>query len=99
MRQDEGVIEFTEWAKEILTKSQQAAARFDPDAKIRLALVGGTVQAILIDDPDPTDEIVSLGGLGIFVEKGLEGLVDVEEPHDRIVLKPLGAAANVRAEH
>jgi len=33
------------------------------------------------------------------VEEGLVGLHDVEEPHDRLVLKPPGSSPNVRGEH
>lgn len=93
------MIEFTDWAKEILTRSHQAAARFDPDAKLRLARVGGAVQAVLTDAPDPSDEPVTLDEVTLYVERGLEGLVDIEEPHDRVVLKPPGSAPNPRQSH
>ena len=89
-------VEFTEWAKEILEKSDQAARRFNPDAKVRLARVGGTVQAVLTDVPGSDDVSIDLGPATIYVEAGLEGLVDVEEPHDRLVLKPKGSAPNTR---
>jgi hypothetical protein len=93
------VIELTDWAKEILEKSDQAARRFNPDAKIRLARTGGTVQALLTDEPGPDDLEIAVGPATIYVEAGLEGLVDVEEPHDRLVLKPKGSPPNVRGEH
>jgi hypothetical protein len=89
-------IEFTEWAKEILEKSDRAARRFNPDAKVRLARVAGTVQALLTDQPGSDDVTVELGPATVYVEAGLEGLVDVEEPHDRLVLKPAGSAPNPR---
>lgn len=93
------MIEFTEWAREILEKSDQAARRFNPDAKIRLARVGGSVQAVLTDQPNPQDSQVEIGPATIYVEVGLNGLVDVEEPHDRLVLKPAGSKPNVRGSH
>ena len=93
------MVEFTEWARDILTRSHQAARRFNPDANVRVARVGGAVQAVLTDDPDPGDTLVSIGEVAIYVEGGLSGLVDVEEPHDRIVLKPAGSEPNVRGEH
>ena len=34
----------------------------------------------------------------LFVEDGIEGLVDVVEPHDQLVLRPIGSAPNPR-EH
>jgi hypothetical protein len=93
------MIEFTDWAKDILGRAQSAARRFDPDVRIRLARVGGTIQATLTDAPAADDLEVEVGEMTLFVEHGLEGLVDVEEPHDRLVLRPSGSAPNVRAEH
>jgi hypothetical protein len=93
------VIEFTDWAKDILGRSQAAARRFNPDAKIRLAHLGGQVQAQLTDRPADDDQVFDLDGVTVYVESGLEGLVDIEEPHDRPVLKPLGAPWNDRGAH
>lgn len=92
-------VEFTEWAKEILEKSDQAARRFNPDARVRLARSGGVVQAQLTDQRHPDDQEMGIGPATIYVEAGLEGLVDVEEPHDRLVLKPKGSPPNVRGDH
>jgi hypothetical protein len=93
------MVEFTDWARDILNRSQQAAARFNPDAKIRLARTAAGVEALLTDRPDPTDRPVHVDKVTVYVEDGLEGLVDVEEPHDRLVLKPPGSPPNVRGEH
>jgi hypothetical protein len=99
VRENRAVIEFTDWARDILTRSQEAAWRFNPDARIRLARMGGIVQAALTEEPGPDDRPVRLGDVTVYVEAGLEGLVDVEEPHDRIVLKPPGSSPNPRNEH
>jgi hypothetical protein len=93
------VIELTDWARDILQRSQEAARRFNPDAMIRLARTSSGVQAILTDALAPSDETVSVGGMTLYVERGLEGLVDVEEPHDRLVLRPAGSAPNPRGSH
>jgi hypothetical protein len=93
------MIEVTDWARDILTRSQQAARRFNPSATIRLARIGGTVQAVLAEAPEPGDQPIDLGGVTVHVEEGLQGLVDVEEPHDRLVLKPAGSTPNLRQEH
>jgi hypothetical protein len=93
------VIEFTDWAKDILERAQRAAARFDPGVRIRLARMSGTIQATLTDGPSPDDLEVDIGEMTLLVERGLEGLVDVEEPHDRLVLRPSGSTPNVRGEH
>ena len=35
----------------------------------------------------------------LHATNGLDGLVDIEEPHDRVVLKPPGSAPNARGDH
>jgi hypothetical protein len=93
------VIAFTDWAMDILTRSQEAARRFNPDAKIRLMRTPSGVQAVLTDRSEPGDEVVPVGEMTLYVEPGLEGLLDVQEPHDRLVLRPYGSAPNIRGEH
>lgn len=92
-------IELTDWARDILQRSQAAARRFNPDARIRLARTGGGVETVLTDRPGHGDVEVEVGGVTIYVEPGLEGLLDVEEPHDRLVLRPPGSTPNARQPH
>ena len=92
-------IEFTEWAKDILQRADSGARRLNPDARVRLVRAGATMEAVLVDAPASDDAAFSIGDATIFVERGLQGLVDVEEPHDRLVLKPLGSQPNIREEH
>jgi 2-phospho-L-lactate guanylyltransferase (CobY/MobA/RfbA family) len=93
------VIEVTDWAVDILTRAQAAARRFDAGARIRLARVDGGVQAVLAQGPQPGDWEVVVGDMVLLVEEGLEGLLDVEEPHDRLVLRSAGSSPNPRGEH
>jgi hypothetical protein len=93
------VIEVTDWARDILSRSHAAARRFNADATIRLARTPAGVEAVLADGPDPRDREVRIGEAVVYVEEGLEGLLDVEEPHDRLVLKPPGSAPNPRGHH
>jgi hypothetical protein len=93
------VIAFTEWAEDILTRSQAAARRFNPDAKIRLTRTPSGVQAVLADHVEAGDELVPVRAMTLYVEAGLEGLLDVQEPHDRLVLRPHGSTPNARGEH
>jgi hypothetical protein len=93
------VIEVTDWARDILTRSQEAARRFNPDARIRLARIGGEVQAVLAEKAESGDREVEVGEVSLYVEEGLEGLLDIEEPHDRLVLRPAGSTPNVRGPH
>jgi hypothetical protein len=90
------VIEVTAWARDILARAYQAARRFNPDARIRVARVGNAVEAMLAAASDPGDQEVPVEDMTVYVEEGLEGLLDVEEPHDRLILRPLGSTPNVR---
>jgi Fe-S cluster assembly iron-binding protein IscA len=91
------VIEFTDWAVDILEKADRAARRFNPDARVRIARAGGSgVRFELTDAPEPTDAVSEQEGFTVFVEDGLEGLVDVVEPHDQLVLRPTGSAPSER---
>lgn len=91
-------VEFTDWAKDILRRSSEAARRFNPGAVIRLARSREGVEAVLAEAPEPGDEPADAGGVTVYLEAGLSGLVDVEEPHDRLVLKPAGSTPNVRPD-
>jgi hypothetical protein len=93
------MIEFTDWAIDILQRAQSAAARFDPKARVRLARTAAGVEAMLVHDPEPEDTEVPAGDIAIFLEEGLQGLVDIEEPHDRLVLRPTGSTPNPRGSH
>ena len=90
------MISFTDWAIEILSKAETAARRFNPEARIRVMRDGASVRFELTDEPEPSDAVVDRDGFTLFVQDGLEGLVDVEEPHDRLVLRPLGSTPNQR---
>jgi hypothetical protein len=93
------MLQFTEWAKEIIERADSGARRLNPDARIRLVRRSGEMEAVLTDAPEPSDEEVTVGACTIYVEKGLDGLVDIEEPHDRIVLRPAGSTPNIREPH
>ena len=92
-------IETTEWARDILGRSQAAMRRFNPGGVIRLVRTPSGVEARLADEPEATDEKVEAGEAEVFAEAGLEGLIDIEEPHDRIVLRAAGSAPNERPSH
>jgi hypothetical protein len=94
------MIEFTEWAVDILARADVAARRFNPDARVRLVRDGGGVRFELTDEQAPTDLAVERDGFTLFVEAGVEGIVDVVEPHDRLILRPPGSTErSVRGDH
>lgn len=84
------MIAFTDWAVEILQRTWQAARRFNPDAMVRLHRSDGGIEFTLTDEPEETDERVQGDGFELLVEAGLEGTVDVVEPHDRLILRRPG---------
>ncbi len=92
-------LEFTDWARDILGRSQEAARRFNPRARIRLVLEDGAMEARLTEAAEPDDIEVDVDGVAVLVAGGIKGLVDIEEPHDRIVLRPAGSAPNPRGDH
>ena len=93
------MIEFTEWATEILQRAQEAAVRFNPDAKIRLCATRAGVEAVLTDEPAADDQVMAVGEMTLYVEAGLAGLVDCREPHDELVLRPAGSPPNPKGVH
>jgi hypothetical protein len=94
------VIDVSDWARDILGRSQSAARRFDPSVVIRLVRTPSGVEARLAAGAEDDDQRVEVAEeVTVFAEPGLEGLLDVEEPHDRLVLKPPGSTPNTREGH
>ena len=85
------MIEFTEWSTRILRRSFEATRRFDANARIRIARGRDGVEFAIVDGPSAGDRLVDGEGFSVLVEDGLEGVVDVEEPHDRLILRPPGS--------
>jgi hypothetical protein len=93
-------IGFTEWATDILHRTHEAARRLNPDATVRLARAGEGVAFTLTDEREPSDTLVHGEGFELLVQQGLEGTVDVVEPHDQLVLRPPGSTErSVRESH
>ena len=93
-------IAFTDWATDILRRTHEAARRFNPEATVRLHRTEGAVAFDLTDERADGDELIRGEGFELLVETGLEGTVDVVEPHDQLILRPPGDAdRSVRAPH
>lgn len=86
------MIEVTPRAVDLLTKADTAARRFNPDARIRLVADVPGVRFVLADGPEEGDVTVERDAVTFFVDGSLDGIVDVEEPHDRLVLRPSASA-------
>jgi hypothetical protein len=94
------MIEFTEWASDILRRSHEAARRFNADASVRLFRKGEGVAFELTDERSSGDLAVRGEGFELLVEEGLDGIVDVVEPHDQLILRPPGSTErSVREPH
>jgi len=83
-------LTFTDWAVEILQRTHAAARRFNPDATVRLQRAGSGIEFALTDERHQGDEVVGQEGFELWVEAGLEGTVDIVEPHDQLILRPPG---------
>jgi len=92
-------VEFTEWAVEILQRSHASARRFNPAATVRMRRGPSGIEFELTDERPEGDELVEHDGFELLVEPGLEGTVDVVEPHDRLILRPPGDLVRSVREH
>lgn len=82
------MIQVTDDAKEVLVRAYQAAARFNPDARIRISLRAGEIETSFVSDPEEDDEILQVEDLTIIVARDVgEGILDTSEEHDRLILK------------
>jgi hypothetical protein len=96
------VLTFTDWAIEILSRADAAARRFNPDVRVRIVREpGGGVRFELTDEAEATDQVVEHpSGFTLLVQEGLEGTVDVVEPHDQLILRAPGdSQRSARATH
>ena len=82
----ERLLEFTARAAEALARSDAAARRFNPDARVRLVADGAAIRAELTDRAEPGDATVRHElGFEVYVAEGIDGLVDAGE-HDALFL-------------
>lgn len=81
------MIRCTPRAVALLRTADEAARRFNPDARIRLVPDGEGVRFELTDEAAPADTVLDHdAGFSLVVAPGLAGTVDVADPHDRLVL-------------
>ena len=92
-------VEFTEWAVEILQRSHASARRLNPAATVRMHREGGAIAFELTDERRDGDLLLEGDGFELLVEAGLEGTVDVIEPHDQLILRPPGDRVRSVRDH
>lgn len=82
-------MEISETATAVLERAYDAAARFNPDAKIRVYRRGGGIQTGFADAPYEGDVVVEHEGMILYVAADVgEGLLDTTLQHDHLVLIP-----------
>ena len=79
-------IAFTDRAREVIARADEAARRLNPDARVRLAEVKGALFSLLSEGPEEGDQAVEVGDATVFVAAGIAGTIDAGE-HDRLVLR------------
>jgi hypothetical protein len=73
------MLRFTDRARDALESFHGAAVRWNPDVRLRLARVGAELRPELAEGPEPGDETIEVGSLSVFVEPGIDGVVDAGE--------------------
>jgi len=70
------VLTFTDRAAEALILFHHAAARWDPNAKLRLEPNGSELKPLLAEGPADGDVAVVVRDITVFVPAGVDGTVD-----------------------
>ena len=89
-RKETDVLEITDDAAAVLERAYDAAGRFNPGVKIRVYRTGDEVQFGFAERPSDGDDVVPVGDMLIFVEGGISGTLEAQQPHDRLVVRQDG---------
>jgi hypothetical protein len=80
-------MEVSEAATEVLARAYDAAARFNPNAKVRIFRKKGEIQTGFADSPAEGDAVIQHEGMTLFVAPDVgEGTLTTSPEHDRLVL-------------
>lgn len=81
-------MEISETAGAVLERAYDAAARFNPDAKIRVYRRNNEIQTGFADAPEDGDVVVEHEGMILYVAADVgEGLLDTTLQHDHLVMR------------
>lgn len=81
-------MEISETATAVLERAYDAAARFNPDAKIRVFRRNNEIQTGFADAPQEGDVVVEHEGMILYVAADVgEGLLDTTLQHDHLVMR------------
>jgi hypothetical protein len=84
------VLDISDDAAAVLERAYDAAGRFNPSVKIRVYRTGEQVQIGFAERPSDGDDVVPVGDMLIFVEGGITGTLEAQQPHDRLVVREEG---------
>ena len=73
------MLTFTDRATDALTTFHAAAARWNPDVRLRLVHVGAELRPELAEETGSEDIEVALGPISVLVPRGADGVVDAGE--------------------
>jgi Fe-S cluster assembly iron-binding protein IscA len=73
------VLTFTDRAADAVSTFHRAAARWNPDVKLRLVRSGTELRPELTDDAGPDDIALTVGAVTVWVPNDVEGVVDAGE--------------------
>ena len=82
------MLTFTDRAAEALLLFHNAAARWDPNARLRLEPSGSELTPRLAEGPADGDVPVQVGDITVFVPAGVEGTVDAGDHNILSVVEP-----------
>lgn len=73
----------------MLERAYDAAAAYNPAAKIRVFRRAGAIETGFADAPADGDDTVEHEGMVLFVAADVgDGVLDASEQHDRLIVKP-----------
>jgi Fe-S cluster assembly iron-binding protein IscA len=81
------MLTFTDRARDALETFHAAAARWNPDVRLRLARVGVELRPELAEAPEPGDDTIDVGSISVYVESGTDGVVDAGD-HNVLTIAP-----------
>jgi hypothetical protein len=80
-------MEVSETATEVLARAYVAAARFNPDAKVRIYRRKGVIQTGFADAPVEGDVVMHHEGMTLYIAPDVgDGTLTTSPEHDQLML-------------
>lgn len=83
------MLKISEAATDVLGRAYDAAARFNPAARIRIFRRKGEIETGFADAPQEGDTVIAHEDMILFVAGDVgDGLLDTSLQHDHLVVRP-----------